>query len=256
MKLALAFSLFMFMLFVNFFFSIYNNAIDKSSYTDWISAFCNVIMAGATVSAVITARNYLAQFTAQEGYKIAISLVNDELLKIKDISSLLASYDELHKVIDANIHFVPRRNHLGLLKPYISNLQNKKISFDKSVNEIKLKIKKLHTYGLEISKSKRTFFDSIIFSYDEILKETNDLIDKAQNIARLIEEQYEENKRTNYDYDNKGDGTYFTLSRFESFIPHALEKINDEWKELTDSYESFFSYDIAITDIFKVKKAQ
>jgi hypothetical protein len=37
-------------------------------------------MAGATVAAVLTARNYLAQFTAQEGFKIAIALVNDKML--------------------------------------------------------------------------------------------------------------------------------------------------------------------------------
>ncbi|EPY7021359.1 TPA: hypothetical protein RU388_005031 [Klebsiella pneumoniae] len=256
MKFKLLLSSFICVLFVNLLLAIYFNQIDRSSYTDWISAFCNIVMAGATVSAVIAARNYLAQFTAQEGYKIAISLVNDDLLKIKDFISLLISYNELHKIIDDNSHFVPRQKQLGLLKPYISDLYDKNIAFDKYVNELKTKVKKLHTYGLEISSSKRDFFDSIIISCDEILKEVKDLLVKAQNIARLIEEQYKENKRDNYDYDNRGRGVYFTLNRFKTFIPHVLENINDEWKTLMDNYELFFSNDNSITDIFKVKKAQ
>lgn len=256
MKVALIFLLFIIVLLINFFLSIYNNAIDKSSYTDWISAFCNIIMAGATVSAVITARNYLAQFTAQEGYKIAISLVNDDLLKIKDFSSVLASYNQLYKKINENSHILPKRSQLGVLQPYIADLYTNKIVFDKHVNELKMKIKKLHTYGLEISGTKRDSFDNIILSCDEILSEVNDLIIKANKIAKSIEEHYNRNKSENYNYDNNPSGTLFTLSRFESFIPHALENINDEWKTLTDNYEFFFSYDNAITDIFKVKKAQ
>ena len=76
-------------LFSGFFYSVYTNTIDKSSYTDWISAFCNVVIAGATVGAVITARNYLAQFTAQEGYKLAIKLVNEDFPKIKENLSII-----------------------------------------------------------------------------------------------------------------------------------------------------------------------
>ena len=67
----------------NLFFSICTNNIDKSSYTDWISAFCNVAMAGSTVVAVLTVRNYSAQFTAQKGYKSAVNLVNNEFPQLR-----------------------------------------------------------------------------------------------------------------------------------------------------------------------------
>lgn len=92
---------FMLALVGNFFYSIYAKMIDKSSYTDWISAFCNVVMAGATVAAVLTARNYLAQFTAQEGYKLAIHLVNNDFPQLGDnLKAILNGFEQIKKVLD------------------------------------------------------------------------------------------------------------------------------------------------------------
>ncbi|EKD5160980.1 hypothetical protein OR235_004572, partial [Enterobacter cloacae] len=139
MKFKLGLFLFVLVLFINFFLAIYHNQIDKSSYTDWIAAFCNLIMAGATVSAVITARNYLAQFTAQEGYKIAISLVNDDLLKIKEYKSVLNAHKMLYKKIDDNKKILPRRGHLGFLKQDMILLNNQSIALKNYIGEIKLK---------------------------------------------------------------------------------------------------------------------
>lgn len=95
-------ALLLILMLVTFFYSIYAKMIDKSSYTDWISAFCNVVMAGATVGAVITARNYLAQFTAQEGYKLAIKLVNEDFPKIRERLSIInREYVKIDKFLDA-----------------------------------------------------------------------------------------------------------------------------------------------------------
>lgn len=248
--------LFAFILFIYFFSVIYNKQIDKSSYTDWISAFCNLVMAGATVSAVITARNYLAQFTAQEGYKIAISLINDDLLNIKVFDSVLVAHKSLYDKIDKHKKILPMQKHVGFLKPNIITLQSEVIALDGYVNELKLKIKKLHTYGLELTKNKTIFFTSILLSCEGILSEANDLLKKAQRISDLIDENYKENKSRDYDYDRVQSGTVFELKRFESFIPNPIEVIKSKWEVLLENYELFFSEDYSITEIFKVKKAR
>ena len=255
MKFKLGLSLFVLILFINFFLAIYNNQIDRSSYTDWISAFCNLIMAGATVSAVITARNYLAQFTAQEGYKIAISLVNDDLLKLTDYVSIISAYKNLYNKIDANKKILPSRNDVTMLNSYIKSLQGERVKFKEYFNHFKIKLKKLHTYGLEISDEKEQYFKSIIISCEGILEEVNDLLIKASKIAQLIESQYFENRRSNYNYDNNLSGTYFDIDRFIDYVPHPLNITNDKWEMLLKSYYQFFSKDKSITDIFKVKKA-
>lgn len=255
MKLKIGLSFFVLVLFINFFLAMYNNQIDKSSYTDWISAFCNLIMAGATVSAVITARNYLAQFTAQEGYKIAISVVNDDLLKITDYAFVLTSYNELYKIIDDNKKIFPNRNDIAKLNPYITRLQGDRIRFNEYFNQLEQKIKKLHTYGLEISDEKFQCFVNILSSCKDILEEINDILKKASKLSKLIESQYYENKRLNHNYDNNPSGTYFEMDRFKDYIPHPLNIANDKWEMLLKSYDLFFSNNKSITDIFKVKKA-
>ncbi|EPD2608626.1 hypothetical protein [Yersinia enterocolitica] len=100
-KTLLVFIAFVFIvsLFGQFMLSIRMNLLEKSSYTDWISAFCNVVMAGATVVAVLAAKNYLAQFTAQEGNKIALSLLNDKLPK----TTLLPDLQKEIGILKANL---------------------------------------------------------------------------------------------------------------------------------------------------------
>lgn len=257
MKLKLLLSSFICFLFVNFFLAIYFNQIDKSSYTDWVSAFCNIVMAGATVSAVITARNYLAQFTAQEGYKIAISLINDDLLKLKSHFSIIVVCQSLQKKIDEHKEFLPRRSHLSLLESQIQKLNGEINDFSKYIYEVKLKIKKLHTYGLEVSRDKEVFFDNILNYCEKILEEAKDLRSKSIKINSFVDNQYKENKSRDYRYDSSDypGGTLFTLERFESCIPNPFSVTDDIWNNLMKEHDLFFKKDNSITEIFKVKKA-
>ncbi|HHH2235386.1 TPA: hypothetical protein ACPY5O_004200, partial [Yersinia enterocolitica] len=114
-------ALFVVALIGQFMFSIYSNLIDKSSYTDWISAFCNIIMTGATVVAVVEAKKYLQKSLSQDGYKIALSLLNDKLLK----TTLLAGV--INKIL--------------FLQSYIQNYRNID-DFLKAMENLKSVIKK------------------------------------------------------------------------------------------------------------------
>lgn len=119
---------FVFVLIGQFISSIYSNLIDKSSYTDWISAFCNVVMAGATVVAVLAAKNYLAQFTAQEGNKIALSLLNDKLPK----TTLLPDLQKEIGILKANL-----ANYF-LIDELFKNSSNSKLEAQETIILVKL----------------------------------------------------------------------------------------------------------------------
>lgn len=124
-------------------FSIYTDNIDKSSYTDWISAFCNVVMAGATVAAVMTAKNYLAQFTAQEGYKEAIVLVNNIM---PEIALGLNSINQEYKKIGFFFSDIKDTSYI-----YKDSLDRHLRSLEASTNELSESLLKMHTYLSNIS---------------------------------------------------------------------------------------------------------
>ncbi|WP_338629058.1 hypothetical protein [Yersinia intermedia] len=91
-KTLLVFIAFVFIvsLFVQFMLSIRMNLLEKSSYTDWISAFCNVVMVGTAIVAVVEATKYLQKSLSQDGYKIALSLLNDKLIKTALFSGVIS----------------------------------------------------------------------------------------------------------------------------------------------------------------------
>jgi len=53
---------------------------ETGSAADWIASVANLCMAVTAVCAFIVARSWLPQLTTQEGYKLAITLVNDHYI--------------------------------------------------------------------------------------------------------------------------------------------------------------------------------
>jgi hypothetical protein len=62
--------------------------ISSTVIVTWVTVLSNVVIAGASVAAVQTARKWLPQLTTQEGYKAAITLVNEFLKPSDDWKSL------------------------------------------------------------------------------------------------------------------------------------------------------------------------
>ena len=161
-----------------FFYSIYAKMIDKSSYTDWISAFCNIVMAGATVAAVLTARNYLAQFTAQEGYKIAIELVNDEIPKLKLL--------EFHNIKDKIDHFEQLKESLFkedttsealiVMTGQINYLQLRRGKLQHYYENLNVYLYKINTYGLIPVDSMICLVNSLAKNFAAMLQSLDECI--------------------------------------------------------------------------------
>ncbi|UAN54648.1 hypothetical protein KGP26_29205 (plasmid) [Serratia sp. JSRIV002] len=51
-----------------------------SDFTNWIIALANITMAFAAIAAWRSARKYLATFFAQEGYRLAIEFINQNII--------------------------------------------------------------------------------------------------------------------------------------------------------------------------------
>lgn len=146
-----------------------SKGIDKGSYPDWISSVCNIVMACATVGAVLTARNYLAQFTAQEGYKLAIKFFNESFHEILPLSiKLEESIGDVVKfyndIADEGISDVE-------LNGFISNTHNisaKLFKFNEYKKSLDKELNSIATYGLHLN-------DEWGFLYKQLTEDLNDL---------------------------------------------------------------------------------
>lgn len=61
---------------------VFNGTAKTSDVSHWIIAFANIAMAAAAVGAWRAARKFLSEFFAQEGYRLAIALINENVIHL------------------------------------------------------------------------------------------------------------------------------------------------------------------------------
>ncbi|MFV7520689.1 hypothetical protein ACNPN6_06555 [Enterobacter quasiroggenkampii] len=247
---------FMLALVGNFFYSIYAKMIDKSSYTDWISAFCNVVMAGATVAAVLTARNYLAQFIAQEGYKIAIQTVNELIPEIKKHTSEIKNeYERIEQYLNesmvvGNIYFDTSSQLTNRLISLSNELLVLKESLDDNISKIK-------TYGLNMDSSRYSSLNSANKFIDRNSEDVWDYTKKLNDyFSSLISSEYEwdkENKTlTVHCYDGRNLKLYDKTDKVYIEILASTKEMLSEASQAISDLEAVEKEPRHITKIFTV----
>lgn len=148
--------------------------VTKGIDASFVSAVMDSIMAGTAILAVLAARNYLAQFTAQEGYKLAIHFVNfsfHELLslstELKEDSVSLENYykglvDKEKTTVDLNGFTI----YPDTFKGKLQKINECKTALDKELASIK-------TYGLHLNPERSFLYEQI----SGFSKQLNDIFD-------------------------------------------------------------------------------
>lgn len=227
--------------------------ICKGIDASFISAIMDTAIAILTALAIIYAKDYLAQFTAQEGYKIAIQLVNEHLIDIRLLESAATSALNLNILISTRTNFLPSKYDLEKYNELIDDFQKeqeKAILYSTTLNRY---LTKLATYGIVASSEKKEFIDNLTTQLKNAIDEGDDLILKAQLIKKFILDTYNENKGTIYNYDNVPSGIHFSLDKTPHLIPNDKDILENYFKSAFDNYEKFISGDHSIMILFNVK---
>lgn len=234
--------------------SIFFGQIDKSSYTDWISALCNIVMASATVCAVLTARNYLAQFTAQQGYKIAISLINDDIMRIPSFSTVIDAYKDMHIHIGKLDNIFPKSRNLSSLKHIITNAKKAKKTLDDFQNEISSKLRKLETYNLSMHKDREQDFNLCMMKLQLLSNAIMSTIDGVNSIFYRMSEICERNEKISQSYyEGYNTGcTLFNLIKSDKDFLNDSSKAEKIWNDVIKHYDDFMSKSCSVTKVFTV----
>ncbi|HDL7101286.1 TPA: hypothetical protein PXM79_004097 [Yersinia enterocolitica] len=223
--------------------------VTKGIDSSFVSACMDVVMAGAAVGAVIVARNYLAQFTAQEGYKIAIDLVNNHLLSIKDDKIVEKEYLGLHNYITSISGESPQQKHLNEMKKRIKVVTTQCEKQQQYINEIDKILLQLKTYGIRVSIQKDECFTEIREYLDKANFECNDLINKANYLIGIMENLYEQNVRDNPTSDTSG-GLPFNLENFKGYTLNDKNILVANLDNAISSLDEFISGDGSIIKLF------
>jgi hypothetical protein len=127
-------SFFVSVLLGNLLYAIYADLIDKSSYTDWISAFCNVVMATVAVIALVKAKQIWDDKGKDVGHKYAMELLTEVVptMQVSSALSLRLSF------IEANILNVINRPSYTTSQALHRTIEMKKIVIKDCLDEIEL----------------------------------------------------------------------------------------------------------------------
>lgn len=200
----------------------------KDGY-NYISALANVVIATSAVMAYLTARNYLPQLTTQEGYKIAIHMVNNELQSTSVISdSIFAA-----KNMDVFLKKLDGKN--------ASDADNKKLNqdiikfnkvilnakqYEQSINHY---VSTMKTYGLEPAPDRKVYFDG----FRQSLNQINIALHEIKIILPLFENYHKSIIPPSFAIQS-------TLFKY-NYIKDRYIKINDALSSIDSAYNALNS---------------
>lgn len=135
---------------------------------NYISALANVVIATSAVMAYLTARNYLPQLTTQEGYKIAIQMVNNELQSTGVINSAVVFARKLDVFLrnrdDKRVYITEHRKLLEEIKKFADS--RKEVNrYEDKINQY---ISTMTTYGLKPAPDREVYFKGFCQSLNQI----------------------------------------------------------------------------------------
>lgn len=186
---------------------VFNGTAKTSDVSNWIIAFANIAMAAAAVGAWRAARKFLSEFFAQEGYRLAIALINENVIHLgidneytvraqKAIVVCEQLHGEEHTASNLT-RFMQAFNQFGTLhdhhSTWLSNIRS--LSF------------RMETYGIYAAEGKKAALVEMIQALDMMVL-------LGQKLNSLLHEDFK-------GYEQK------TISRTNLFIPFRSKHLDE-----------------------------
>lgn len=224
---------------------------DTGSAADWIISVANTVMAATAIAAFLVARSWLPQMTTQEGYKLAIELVNDHYLWLGQQNSLLESADRVLMLIrhrqDGKPMPGPAVSEAEVLESLLQTLQEHKTRRD-TMQQIRFR---LGTYGLHEAYPVRDRFQGLNDAYQETCG-------AADALGKIVAEMNELLKLV--PHYKPGSGMMHLEPIDEKLLGwrNVAEKIDIRMREqhahMLQIHHDLFGSNPAIGNLFKVRK--
>lgn len=143
---------------------------DVGNLSDWISAFCNIVMAYAAYRAFVFAKDYFSDFIKKDGYELIKNLQLELIPKYRDnlnFSSLNVLDIEVPSYINGGIGVFQDEDEISYLPQTLPvDLKSLETRFKEGrrlEKEIRETLQSLEIYGWEmVPKKKQELFDAFL----------------------------------------------------------------------------------------------
>lgn len=215
---------------------------------DWIASIANAVMAITAVFAFFVARSWLPQLTTQEGYKMAIRLVNEDVLSLGEDNLLKHN---VHVAIN-KFTGLKEREQMVTGEMVLSELKDIYERADSQVRSIQTQMKKMATYGLAPAPARQAEFDAMM----QALKAFASLA-KSQWVLlmALTRGDFSEPKFGDLlEIDDYGlINTMAAGTAWTELSKDNLQELDTAWMRMTESQKAFLGTDSQIGKLFTVR---
>lgn len=219
------------------------------SAADWIASLANAVMAVTAVLAFIVARSWLPQLTTQEGYKLAIQLVNDHYMWLGMQNSVMPDVSMalryIRHQVDGESMEGSEQTAESIIKKLDEAVLRHKVRRDK-MEQIRFC---LRTYGLRPAVKYAERFHELDRAYRHAA-------DAAGEILRITEETY---RRYNKYPPDSRDGAGGSLIReiYTPLFEEAWDRfmvLSEQFRQMVKVHDAIFSSEPSVGELFVVKK--
>lgn len=214
------------------------------SAADWIASLANAVMAVTAVLAFIVARSWLPQLTTQEGYKLAIQLVNDHYMwlgmqnsVVPDVSMALRY---IRHQVDGESMAGSEQTAESIIKDLDEAVLRHKVRRDK-MEQIRFC---LGTYGLRPAEKYAERFLELDRAYRHAA-------DAAGTILQLAKKTYRINPSDSWG------GGLITRQLYIAKVEEAGESfkvLSEQFMKMVELHDAIFSSEPSIGELFVVRK--
>ncbi|EPC7210258.1 hypothetical protein ACR2RQ_003566 [Cronobacter dublinensis] len=215
----------------------------NSDAANWIIAGANVAMAVAAYAAYRSAKRYLTEFFAKEGYTLAINMVNNNLIELNVDNKLLTTCSTLVTHYKNNDQKPYRDVDVNLLKSSLNLLQSVYRDNDNWKKNIARLEKQMLSYGITASPHKASYLTEMVLSLDKCLI----------NVYPVMLHLFDEIKRCEKRQQSGSNLSERFVTTNESDLDGYLADLSLNWNKMTACYKSFFEGDRHIKSLFSVR---
>ncbi|ELR8757081.1 hypothetical protein PXV26_004433 [Escherichia coli] len=222
---------------------------ETGSAADWVASVANIMMAITAALAFIVARNWLPQLTTQEGYKLAIRLVNEYVLPLdktnpfrENVSDTLAEFLTLS-----------HRERLISCEKTFTRLWSEYEHIESQVSTVKKLLKQMETYGVKPAPDRKPAFEAMVKALNTcagLVKAQWLLLSVAYHGGPSSEKMDVLLQADTYGLINRLDNG----EQWEDLSTEMLQELDNAWTSVTENQQAFLGTDSQIGKLFKVKK--
>jgi hypothetical protein len=223
---------------------IFNGTAKTSDVSNWIIAFANIVMAAAAVVAWRGARRFLSEFFAQEGYRLAIAFVNENVIQLGiDNEFTLRTQKALAVCSELN---GDRHSELGNKRfaDAVSQLEALLINHKDWLSNMRSLSFRMETYGIYAAENKKKAMTEMVIALDRMILLGEKALDKLKTDSDF------------YNWYASNDALRFHpfQSKHVSETRELLKEINKEWNLMVLARDRFLSGGKHAKELFSVRE--